>query len=688
MHAPLEQEILQKKFNEIIVASSEAPDPTQMWRILFTQFFQERCKKHLDKEQKFTVCLTGPTTREMGTPFTTVDAFVIVDETETNILAIKMAVEKVEADLALAAVHQNQLRPSLVKIRMSTMCGTVEELSKQIILMNLESCINGIFGAVAVFGDQKRLFQLQEKLKTPFKDLDGKTVSSIASSFYNVAVSTFDGSLHSDVINFKTDIMRPLLAIIDGLRVEFGCEEIVSPVQAIRTLRLKEAISPRVEDLLLQTLATVVKYKWQFDNDAKNMKDSIPYTTDIRRLIDAVAVLRAEAKKRIVITNTGVQFNPNKPPTFDIDPANFRYQDRTFKKGESLLDILRHTDPMLKVLYHDDNKSVLIEHEKHTDKITDPQGTQLKGHVSRIFNNVDNAKHIDDYTELMFLAFDKDHLNEDKYMQWLNVFVPRCVNDLFDGQGQVKAEIKTLLNSNNNWYDRAVETLGEELVNKVILHSYFLNMSMGSLACNPKFQALSSGGMDDEELSINKKIKNFSEKYFEAFYDEKDILVKIQQKDYYHTLIQISEQINSLVALLHKEINNNEKPLSAHEKSVFNKYLTQQKDENGLAGIAFKVTSFLSSRAQPGKQHVSSAEFNSYIDKILPWVNQIKEELLHLHVAKVSAQRKKIIHAPSFWAVPSRVSVVLDAIVKLQEQLGFQEAKVGSSLAPAPGKSK
>ncbi len=619
MQAPLPTRIdlLIEEFKQAIVNSQNSPLPGSNWQQFLTNFLKKmvyECTgadqpfdaEHPDIPHPFVYCLSGPVARGIGSPLSTIDAFVMIkDEQDKNIAdqlaeRINAAMKKLNAELWMISqrTNENYLRQSVL-VDSTKFCGTQEQLKKKMSGIP-DSYINAIFTAIPLVGDAQLLTNLQKNLKSSPIHSDNIYADSI-SFFYGISVVEFDGAVKGDMINLKNDIMRPVLAILDGLRLEFTLDDHLSPKNLIEALSLNKHISQDAARLFTLVLNRIGQLRWHLDMQKNNTQELIPITQEnIREIVDIVALLRAEAKTRVKIQDKKVFLNENRPKTFAIDKANAPYLDRIFTRDTQAFDLYVGTDIIPAHLQHE-----LPQIAKNVAKANTAAGI-----ATRIFNNIAHPQHLATYGESFFRCIDDGVLNKDKFNQWMNTVVCRCIHDLFDAEGNLKKSIVDIINK-DNMYEKIVNDDGKETVNKNILFSYFMNpLFLNTVLIDQRYKDL-SGGIDNVRPSISRATQHYTNEYFDQNIKVPNVLLKdIHNVNYYVSLSTVLLVLDNIIIQFKNALNEK---LEEREARLYKQCLGTNADHYSLLGIMHSLRQYLQ---QHRGKFVSTEVFHDYRDRI------------------------------------------------------------------------
>lgn len=636
MQAPLPTRIdlLVEEFKQAVSSSNNLSVPGSNWQQFITNFLKKLIYEHTGADRlfdsanpelphPFVYCLSGPVIKGIGSPVSTIDSFVILDDkiNKDLINSINLAITRLNAELQEISqkTNVNYLLPSVV-INPRKLCGTQEQLIKKMREMPTESCINAIFTAIPLVGNHQLLNDLQAKLNLqPIHSV--KIYANTISMFYGMSVVGFGGAVSGDEINLKNDIMRPVLAILDGLRLEFNLDDYLSPKNLIEVLLSHQYISEDAARLFIFALNRIGQLRWHLDMQNIQTQELIPINQrNIREIVDVVAILRAEANKRLKIEGDKVYLNEKRPVTFAIDKANVPYLDKMFKQDSQAFDLYVGTDIIPEHL-----KSEIPRIAENVAKSNTPAGI-----ASRIFNNIGHPRHLATYAESFFRCIDNGILNKDKFNQWMNSVVYRCVHDLFDAEGNIKKSIYDTININNA-YDKLIEEDNKESINKNILFSYFMNpLFFNTVIPDRRFENL-SGHMDSDKPSISRTTQQYINEYFDQNIKIPHVLLKdIRNVNYCVGLSTILPVFDNVIVQFRNALDEK---LDERETNLYKKYLGKDTDHDSLLGIIKSLREYL--QQHRGKV-VSTEIFHDYRDRIYACLNKFINEskLLNEELAK------------------------------------------------------
>lgn len=610
-------DILVAEFTEAVTSSHNSDNAGLYWKSFFTNFLKKMINLYSVTEQtcdpsKFTFCLAGPVVRSIGSPLSTIDAFVVLKDENNEELAKKLteristAMKKVEEELLAISkkTNTNYLRLSTVKITPTVFCGTAEQLITKMRSMSTDSCINAIFTAIPLVGDPQILTNFHNKLfASPI--CSTHIYDNPVSFFYGVAVVEFDGAINRKAINLKNDIMRPVLAILDGLRLEFNLDVGISPEVIVKNLLNDKKISEDAVRLFTLVLNRIGQLRWYLDMQHRQTQELIPTEFEnINEIIQIVALLRGEASKRIKTEGNKISLHENRPATFAIDKANAPYLDRIFSQDNKAFDLYVATDIIPIHI-----KGELSQINKNISKANTAAGI-----ATRYFNNIDNPKHLATYSESFFQCVQNSVLNKNKFNKWMNMVISRCVHDLFDEEGNLKKSIIDIVNI-NGMYDRIIAEVGKEDANKDILFSYFMNPLLGNtILLDQRYQDL-KGDMESEN-NISRATQQFTNEYFNRNIKIASVTIKeIHNANYCNSLLKISTILETLVKQFRIALRYN---LDEREVNLYLNCLGKESDHDSLLGICRSLNEYLDRNM---RNPISTEVFHDFRDKIYHCLN-------------------------------------------------------------------
>lgn len=622
--------------------------PCLLWQHLFSEFLRDVCQRHIILAGvNFTICLTGLTTRALGTPYTAIEGFIIAENAD-DVEKIKTIDDIVEVDLKEIIPKKYHLDGE-TKIKMTMLCGTKEQIHKKIENSpNVEPYLNAIFGALPILGNNKRLYELQKMLKSSVIINDGISYYDIACFFYSLAIENFDSCFNNrDAIDFHRDILRPLMAIIDGLRFEFRCDELVIPDQIIRTLGLRGNISPQMETHLYKTIQRVMQLKWNLESNTNGKMDPLEIAGELKTLFHAVTILRAIMRNRVVKAGKEIKFNVARPKVIALN--NFKAD----KKESNTIEI---SDPILASLKDTINSENFLQIQRTA--FVEPQ---FKIHLSGIFNDLKYQEPLFSYISLLANAFNTT-LDEHKFYHWLHMIVRRCTQEIFDQKGELKSNIKDLLNSEFQWYEKLVAQVNIQQAGKIILHSFVLSHVIYPLVSSEIYKQMSSGVPNNNlPKSSNVTIVKLLEKYFNELLVGGNI-EKLQMTNYHDILTRIYAQLKSLEIYIKAAIQNRKKPLLADEKNTFEFFLGNEKTMNKLSNMVFKIHSLLGQTKQ-----VTTEQFHECMDRLLPLLVTFTQTLARIRIEKQCKRSRAALVNSTFFTCKSRVDTVYQKLLTLED---------------------
>lgn len=635
MQAPLPSRIdlLVEEFKQAVTSNNSLTAPGPTWQRFITNFLKRLIYESTGADRPFDAanpetphpfvyCLSGPAVKEIGSPQSTIDSFLILDDkiNQDLVNTINVAITRLNAELQEISqkTNGNYLLPSVV-INPRKLFGTQEQLIKKMRDMPAESCINAIFTAIPLVGNHQLLNNLQAKLKLQPIHSE-KIYANTTSMFYGMSVVGFSGAVSGDKINLKNDIMRPVLAILDGLRLEFNLDDYLSPKNLIENLLSHQYISEDAARLFTFALNRIGQLRWHLDMQNLQTQELIPINQqNIRELVDVVALLRAEANKRVKIEGNKIILNEKRPSTFAIDRANAPYLDKMFKKDNQEFNLYVGTDIIPE--YIKGQTSHIAKNAARADPAENAAGI-----ASRIFNEADHPKHLATYAESFFRCVDDGILNKDKFNQWLNIVLCRCIVDLFDVEGNLKKSIIEIINKDNA-YDKMIQKDGQEMVNKNILFSYFMNpLFFNTVIPDRRFAEL-SGGMDSEKPSITRATQQYINEYFNQKIKVPGVLLKdIRNTNYYVRLTTVLAVFDNIIVQIKNVLSER---LDEREADLYKKYLGKDTDHDSLLGIIKSLREYLQ---QHRGKIVSTEVFHDYRDRIYVCLNKFIIEAVPLKV--------------------------------------------------------
>lgn len=636
-------------------------NPAEEWQRGFARFFKAICVNRIGVNiPNYTICLTGLTTVGLGTPFSTVDTFVITD-TPLDANRYRSIFSQIEEDISTVSLGSNPHHlPVNKEIRLSILCLTKEEfLEKITVAQNSELYIQAILNAVVIIGSPKRLFDLQDELKPLLVTSGDKSYADVASFLHGI-VAYHDDNFENPFTNISHDIIRPVLATINGLSMEHkGCH-LVDPRLIVRDLMTRGKMSLLEVEFLLAILDKISRLKWETDSKAGKNENVTRISLDLQALPKAIANIRTAVKQRLSVQDNIVRTNVD--TRFTIVPTV--KTDDIFNISEAALKVF--SPPNINTSAGENNKEVVFQTQKFSINST------LFKLVER-FDDLPINVLMNQYVKLIFSAIKDNILNQDQFKKWMAVMVRRCAHELVDTDGNLMPWVKTLL-SKDNLYNSLPHSGKPEKINQIIVEAYFINIILRTLSADKKLADIASKTMNPKhpELSITFDILNTADKYFREIYENPNCLIHVQKDNYHGVLMILYPALNKLKEQIETALSTKKK-LKTIERDLFTKYLGSTDKKNTCSGIV----ELLKNSFEGNHNFTAFAnDFHQFMDSIVSFIDNFKQEAMQIKDLKDSAKQAKFVKTPEMFKVESRISQVCKLIIAVEDALFSKDIKV------------